>query len=144
VSEQAEAGADPRHRRVEFDVVILEPDGVALERAHPLEQEGVHHIVLGPVVVVDQTGDGGESAAERGRALRIAAGQSFRGVDKAQAVGAHRLVHCDQDAAVLGDRDGRGVAYLGIRHVYSSMLLRERTWLLAAPGGSAVPWPRPR
>ena len=129
MGEEAEAGVDPGHGRIQLDMVVLQPEGVALEGGHPRQQEGVHHVVLGPVVVVDQPNDGGKGAAERRRLLGIAGRQGVHGAEQALAVGPHRLVHGHQHAAVLRGRDGRDAGRLGVGHGGTSMPGRVRTWL---------------
>jgi hypothetical protein len=134
VSQQPKAGVDPGHGRVQLHVVVFEPDGVALDGGNPLQQQGGHDVVLGPVVVVDETDDGGEGPAERRRLVDVAGRQGVHGPDQTLAVGPHRLVHGDQDAAVLRDRDGRVVAHLGICHACS--------FCQSGRGGGAASSPR--
>jgi hypothetical protein len=133
VGEEAEAGVDPGHGRVQLDVIVFEPDGVALEGRHPLQQERVHDVVLGPVVVVDQPHDGAERASEGRRLMRVAGRQGVHGPDQSLTVGAHRLVHGDQDAAVLGDRAG------GWSHTSGSAMPAPS----ASRGAEVVPPARP-
>src|SRR5829696_7154050 len=114
--EQTKPGVDPGHRCVELDVVVFQSDRVVLEGFHPVQQERVHHVVLGPVVVVDQTDDGRKGAAECCCGGRVTIGQRCRGGDKALAVGTHRLVHRHQNAVVFGNRDELGAAHVGFSH----------------------------
>jgi hypothetical protein len=97
-------------------VVVLQPDRVVLEASHPVQQERVHHVVLGPVVVVDQTDDGRKSAAECRCGACVTIGQRCRGDAETLTVGTHRLVHRHQNAAVFGNRDEVGAARVGFSH----------------------------
>jgi hypothetical protein len=82
--------------------------------------------------------DGGKGPAECCGVRRVAAGQNVNRGDKALAVGAHRLMHRDQNATVLGERDGLSVTRLDIRHACSSMPIWARTCLPACPGRSGA------
>jgi hypothetical protein len=116
MSEQPKPGVDPGHRCVELNVVVLQPDRVVLEGSHPIQQERVHHVVLGPVVVVDQTDDGRKGTTECRCGARVTIGQRCRGGNEALTVGTHRLVHRHQNAAVFGNGDELGAAHLGFSH----------------------------
>ena len=116
MSEQPKPGVDTGHRCVELDVVVFQPDRVVLEVSHPVQQERVHHVVLGQVVVVDQTDDGRKGAAECRCGARVTIGQRCRGGAEPPTVGTHRLVHRHQNAAVFGNRDELGAAHVGFSH----------------------------